>query len=65
MKVSKERWNHTGHECRPDSRPIGEDVLLCVFDEGFLLGFEAGVNSVTPDKAVKMTLTPSKPRRNT
>ena len=61
MKVARERFEACVGHC---SRRQGlnciiedEDVYLCIFDEGFLLGYEAGVESVTP-KALRITLTP-------
>jgi hypothetical protein len=47
MRTSLEHWQRTG--CKPNdrSRIIQEQIELCEFDEGFLLGFELGSRSKT------------------
>lgn len=54
------RWEKTGVKCRDETRLLGDEYLLCAFDEGFLYGYEFGIEQSEPTSgpAVRMILTP-------
>ena len=74
MRVVRARWTKAVGKCHNDGNPgdhcrlySREWVDVCLFDEGFLLGFEAGWeaakdNPPSPTSAVRMVLTPGQPK---
>lgn len=64
MRYDLERWEQCGRGLHEDSRIIQSAVELSAFDEGFLLGYELGLESSPAPRptAVKMTLTIGTPK---
>jgi hypothetical protein len=66
MRVTPERWKKTRRVLCHESQLFEDEILLCAFDEGFLLGFEfAQSSSPNPGVPVRMVLTPQSPKENT
>ena len=75
MRVDRERFRKSVGEC--SQRQMGDlcqvsddEVLLCIYDEGFLMGFEEGFEQAggsstpVPGPPVSIIVTPGKPEQN-
>ena len=72
MRVVRARWTKAVGECHNNNKPgdhcrlySREWVDLCLFDEGFLLGYEfAKSSSPSPDVPTTIKVTPGEPQLN-